>query len=383
MIREPKCPYFALPDTGFRGKCGGCSTQHIPYEIQLENKKKRASQVTGFEDVQVFSGEEWFYRNRMDMVFTEKGIGFRQKKSWRWRIDIPKCAISNPRLNELIREVWETFGDADDFDPKEHTGTYRYAVIRTPQKDSCISFVLNKDSSKCGQAVERIKDFSKKTSANNILVTYMPAKTDQSIGEDFIVIKGSDMLEEALMGKIFHYSAQGFFQNNHAMAEEMHKYVHNLLKIEAQKSKFEFGVHLLDLYGGVGTFGIINAELFKTVKTVEDFEGCTRAAEENIKLNKAENVEAINLDAAQLKKLSLPSPLFVVTDPPRSGMHPKTIEQLIKVKPEQIIYISCNIKQLEKDLPKFKKHYQLKSVAVFDLFPQTNHMETVVELTLN
>jgi len=377
-MREPKCPYFALPDTGFRDKCGGCVTQHIPYELQLENKKNRAAQVTGFDDVQIFSGNEFFYRNRMDMVFTEEGIGFRQKKSWRWRVDIKECAISNERLNELIKEVRDEFAEADDFEPKEHTGTYRYAVIRTPQNDSCISFVLNKDSSKCGEAVEKIKAFAARSSANNVLITYMPARTDMSYGEEFIVIKGTDMLEEELMGKKFHYSAQGFFQNNHVMAEEMHKFVNE--KLKTRSSKLKADCHLLDLYGGVGTFGIINADLFKTVKTVESFEGCTVAAKANIKLNGTDNVEAICMDAAQLKKLALSSPLYVVTDPPRSGMHPKTIEQLVKIKPEVIIYISCNIKQLEKDLPKFKKHYKLKSVAVFDLFPQTNHMETVVEL---
>jgi 23S rRNA (uracil-5-)-methyltransferase RumA len=378
-MMEPKCPYFALPDTGFRGKCGGCVTQHIPYDVQLENKKKRAAAVLKFEDVQVFSGEPYGYRNRMDMVFTEEGIGFRQKKSWRWRVDIKKCAISNPRLNELIGEVRAEFADADDFEPKEHTGTYRYAVIRTPQNDSCISFVLNKDSSRVGEAIERIKAFAGKTTANNILVTYMPAKTDMSYGEDFIVIKGSDMLEESLIGRTFKYSAQGFFQNNHAMAEEMHKYVHGLLK---SYKKGEYG-HLLDLYVGVGTFGIINADLFRTVQTVESFEGCVMAAKANIDLNATRNVEAVMLDATQLKKLKTPStgPLYVITDPPRSGMHPKTIEQLVKLSPEVIIYISCNIKQLEKDMPKFKKHYKLKSAAVFDLFPQTNHMETVVELT--
>lgn len=385
IMREPKCPYFALPDTGFRDKCGGCVTQHIPYEVQLDNKKKRLAHAVKFDDlpagrqgVQVFSGDEFAYRNRMDMVFTEEGIGFRQKKSWRWRVDIKQCAISNNRLNELMTEVREHFADADDFEPKEHTGTYRYAVIRTPQNDSSISFVLNKDSSKCGQAVERIKEFAEKTSANNILVTYMPAKTDMSYGEDFIVIKGSDMLTEILMDRTFHYSAQGFFQNNHAMAEKMHRYTHEILKSYDAKSKYG---HLLDLYGGVGTFGIINADLFKSVTTVESFEGCVEAAKANIELNKAKNVEAVCLDAMQLKKLTLPTPLYVVTDPPRCGMHPKTIEQLNKIKPEVIIYISCNVKQLEKDVPKFLKHYKLKSAAMFDLFPQTNHMESVVELT--
>jgi 23S rRNA (uracil-5-)-methyltransferase RumA len=378
-MRDPKCPYF--------NKCGGCATQHLEYELQLENKKKRAQQATGAGDVKVFSGEEWFYRNRMDMVFTAQGIGFREKGMWNKRVDVTECVISNKRLNDLITEVRENFGGVDPFDPKTHGGTYRYAVIRTPQNDSSISFVLNKDSARCGEAVEKIKDFSRKSAAKNILVTYVAEKTDVSTGTDFIVIKGSDMLEETLLGKKFRYSAQGFFQNNHEMAEKMHEYVNGIL--EAGLANPAYGwpdarwAHLLDLYGGVGTFGIINSELFKTVKTVESFEGCVDAAKANIELNGVTNVEAILLDAMQLKKLQLPSPLFVVTDPPRSGMHQKTIEQFMVLKPHLIIYISCNVEQLEKDMPKFLKHYKLKSTAIFDLFPQTNHMETVVELKFN
>jgi 23S rRNA (uracil1939-C5)-methyltransferase len=394
-MRDPKCPYFALPtDSNGRGKCGGCATQHLEYELQLENKKKRAQQATGFDDIKVFSGEEWFYRNRMDMVFTKNGIGFREKGSWKWKVDVKECVISNRRLNDLITEVWDNFGAVDPFDSRNNTGTYRYAVIRTPENDSSISFVLNKDSSRCGEAVEKIKEFSRKSSANNILVTYVPQVTDVSTGTDFVVIKGSDMLEETFLGKRFRYSAQGFFQNNHEMAENMHLYVNEVLskhanKFETRNSKLEknaefqnsyFKPHLLDLYGGVGTFGIINSDLFKTVKTVESFEGCVEAAKANIELNGVKNTEAILLDAMQLKKLDFQSPLFVVTDPPRSGMHQKTIEQLIVLKPKLIIYISCSIQQLEKELPKFLKHYKLKSAAIFDLFPQTNHMETVVEL---
>jgi len=160
----------------------------------------------------------------------------------------------------------------------------------------------------------------------------------------------------------------------------MHKYVNELLKSYDAKDKFG---HLLDLYGGVGTFGIINADLFKKVTIVEGFQGCIDAANANIELNDIDNAEALCMDAMQLKKVKLTSPLYVVTDPPRSGMHPKTIEELIRLKPERLIYISCNVKQLEKDLPKFLKHYTLKSAAMFDLFPQTNHMESVVELWKN
>ena len=367
MKTTPKCPNF--------GKCGGCATQHLSYEVQLENKKKRLAQEIGFEDVRIFHDEEFYYRNRMDMAFRSDGLGFREKGKWWSIVNVKQCMISDKRLNELIVEIRQFFGDnIDAFDVKKHTGIFRYAVIRTPQKDSCISFVLNQDSTRLDAAIEKIKEFASQTTANNILVTYMPPKSDRSVGEDYFVVKGSDTLEETLLGKTFHYSAQGFFQNNSIMAEKMQDYCHKLLQKYDTKD-----IHLLDLYGGVGTFGIINADLFKSVTSIENFEGCTLAANENIKRNNVKNMEAICLDAKQLKNLKLPEPLYVITDPPRAGMHPKTIRQINYLKPKVIIYISCNIKQLGKDLPKFRD-YKIKSAAMFDLFPQTNHMESVIEL---
>jgi len=362
-----QCPYF--------GACGGCTSQHVPYELQLENKKKLIVARTKHPDVKVFSGNALSYRNRMDFIFHDSGLGFREKGKW-WKIvDVAACPISDERINKLLSEIREYFKGADAFDLKKHTGTYRYAVIRVAD-DSCISLVLNPASSKLSEAVEKIKGYADKSSADNILITYVNPETDQSTSADYFVVKGKDVLTENYLGKQFSYSAQGFFQNNHAMAEKMHAYVHNLLK-----GYDNIGFCLLDLYGGVGSFGIVNASLFKSVVSVESFEGCTLSAKENITANAVDNMTALCLDAAQLKKIELPEALMVITNPPRSGMHEKTIEQLKRLKPKVIIYVSCNPDQLGKDLPKFKQ-YTVKSVTLFDLFPQTPHMEAVAELVL-
>jgi len=387
--RVPKCPYFADPTEvkeevelapGEGRNCGGCATQHLTYERQLSNKKDRLIQeLDGYSDIQVYSDEEWFYRNRMDMVFTSGGLGFKEKGKW-WRtLPVKQCVISNPRLNELITEINEFFGpEFDFFNVKTHDGTYKYATIRTPQKDSSVSIVLNRQSERYDEAVKKVRAYAEVSSANNVLITNMKAKSSQSFGTDFEVVKGSEMLEEALMGKVFHYSSQGFFQNNSVMAEKMHEYVHKLLK---GYKRGEYA-HLLDLYGGVGAFGVVNADLFHKVTTIEDFEACTVAAKANIERNQLGNVEALCMDAKRLKQVKLPTnELYVVTDPPRSGMHEETIIQLKKLRPAKIIYISCNVEQLGKDLPKFKD-YEIRSAALFDLFPQTNHMESVVELSL-
>jgi 23S rRNA (uracil-5-)-methyltransferase RumA len=360
------CPYF--------GRCGGCSTQHIDYETQLENKKKLVQSAIQYEDVKVFSDNPFEYRNRMDFIIYPGGIGFRKKGNASQIIDIDNCMISNNRLNQLLKEVRDFFSDCDAFYANKKIGTFRYAVIRTPTKFSSISFVLNSDSSKLREAIEKVKEFAKITSAENVVITYNPKTEDSSTSDDFFAVKGSDTLHETLSDKEFKFSVQGFFQNNTIMAEKMLKYVSELLEKYPTKD-----ANLLDLYGGVGTFGLINSDKFKKVTIIENFEQAIASANDNIRLNKIENTKALVLDAKQLAKLNLNSQLYIITDPPRSGMDQKAISQINDLEPEVIIYISCNPKIMSKEIAKFKK-YKIKSAAMFDLFPQTNHCETVVEL---
>jgi len=366
-MAEPLCKQF--------GSCGGCSSQHIDYSIQLENKRKALAHAINFEDIKVFSDKEYYYRNRMDMIFHAKGIGFRKKGQWQNIVDVEKCVISNERLNILITEVRNFFKDADSFDLKRHTGTYRYVVIRTPDNDSSISFVLNEDSKNSSTAIEKIKEFSEKTTADNVIITYTPKESDMSISNEFFTVKGNDMIREKYLGREFLFPVQSFFQNNSVMAEKMHVYCNELLKKHDTKN-----ATLLDLYAGVGTFGINNSNLFKQVTILENDKLSIRSAEENMKNNNIKNAKAVLLDAKHLGRLEFQKPLLIIMDPPRSGMHPKTIEQLNLLKPEFMIYISCNVEQLGKDLPKFKD-YEIKSAALFDLFPQTVHSEAIVELS--
>jgi tRNA (uracil-5-)-methyltransferase len=369
----PLCPYFH--------KCGGCSCQHISYETQLRNKAQQVKHLIGVETVDVFSDSEYGYRNRMDMIFHQGGLGFRKNGDWKVIVDIERCAISNPHLNVLLDELRLFFmkqiklNRIDVFDPIKKNGTFRYAVIRTPSKSDAITFVLNQDSTKISEAITIIEEFAKLTTAQNVLVAYVPANTDQSISEEYFVIKGEDMLKEQLCDKEFLYHSQGFFQNNTKMAEKMLNYVKLLLQKYETKN-----YHLLDLYGGVGTFGIVCNELFRSTIVVEDFAGSIDIAKKNILLNAQKNMSAVVKDAMYLHNVKLPDPLMVITDPPRSGMHQKTIATLLKLEPAVIIYVSCNPKQLARELVQFKTRYTIVSTSMFDLFPQTNHMEVVVEL---
>ena len=310
---EPDCKYF--------GNCGGCSAQHIPYELQLENKKKQLEIITKIP-VKVFSEEKYNYRNRMDLIFTSNSLGLRKKSEWQKIVPIDNCLIADKKINTFMSEIQSFFTNNDTFDVKKHSGTFRYAVIRTAD-DSSISFVLNSKSTKLGEAIEQIKSFAEKTSAENILVTYVPPETDVSTSSDFFVVKGNDYLTINYHNKNFHYSIQSFFQNNHLMAKKMHEYCSEILSKYPTKEN-----NLLDLYGGVGTFGIINSELFKKVTIVEFSKESIEMANHNIQLNNLDNVEAFAMDSKYLKNLNLKTPIYLITDPPRTGMDPKTINAI-------------------------------------------------------
>jgi len=369
-MATPKCKYF--------GHCNGCSAQQVEYRQQLNNKKQWIIKSLnlfdkikeGFE-LKVFSDQEYFYRNRMDFVVKNGRIGLRSNSSSAEIIDIDECPISEPKINDLLKEVREFFKKSELL----RKDLIYYIVIRTTSlDDSSISFVLNDNSLILKEAQEVIREFSEKSTAKNVLITYTNPKQDESISEEFFAVKGIENLKERYLDKTFNFSTQGFFQNNTKVALMMHEYVQGLLKKYPTQRAY-----LLDLYAGVGTFGIINAELFKGVTIIESFAPCIETAEINLQENNVKNAKTLVLDARNLRKVQLNSPLYVINDPPRSGMDEKTILQLKELKPEVIIYVSCNHHQLAKDVVKFKD-YEIKSVGIFDLFPQTSHIETIVEL---
>ena len=364
LMAIPLCPYF--------GTCGGCSAQHIDYTVQVENKKKALAHALGFANIRVFVSEPYHYRNRMDFYFHPHGWGLRQKGKPGKIVNVQQCPIAEERLNCLLSEARSFFQKVDAFDAQKKTGTFRSAVIRIPRESSAIAFILHADSSRLPEALEQIEQFAKKTTADTVLASFQDAET--SFSDDYQVIKGKDVLQETFLGKHFNFPLLGFFQNNTLIAEQMQVYVQELMQHYETKQ-----AHLLDLYGGVGTFGICNADLFSSTTIVEAIPAAIACAQRNIRENHAKNAVTLLLDAKQLKKVPLAKPLFVITDPPRSGMDQKTILRLKELQPEAIIYISCNIQQLKRDVPKFSA-YTIKSAALFDLFPQTPHSEAVVEL---
>jgi 23S rRNA (uracil-5-)-methyltransferase RumA len=363
---ETICPYF--------GRCGGCSHQDTEYGLQLAEKTSRLEEAIGFEDLRVYPGRPYEYRSRMDFVFHSHGLGLREQGAFYKFVDIERCAISNPELNSLLAEVREHFSGVFYFDVRRRFGAFCYAVIRTPPGDSSVSIVLNRKDRRLKEAVDRVRKYAEASQARNVLVTYVPHNRNVSVSDEFEVIKGADMLSESYLERRFLFPVQGFFQVNHAMAIQVHAYCMERLSAFSTDQ-----ATLLDLFGGVGTFGILNAAGFKRILILENYPPAVQAAERNIAANRIANAETICRDARYLHQLELPRPLFVILDPPRSGIHPKTLRHLKRMECEAVLYVSCNPKLLGRDLKELDR-FRIRSAALFDMFPQTPHMEAVVEL---
>ncbi|MFH1248616.1 MAG: methyltransferase [archaeon] len=359
-MAQPLCRYF--------NKCNGCSLQHIDYEVQIEHKKQKAEKALGIGRVEVFQGSPYNYRNRLDLLFGKDSLGLRAKNSPSTVIDIERCEIVNEGVNELITEIRKHF-------LKNTFTSLKSLILRVSSMEKSIVFLLSRKESDLKNAIDSIRDFSKSTIADNVSVAY-EGEDNSDLVQDAFLIKGNELMKEKIMGKEFSYSLTGFFQTNTEIAEKMNKFCNDIILKEDTKKNA-----LIDLYGGVGVFGIVNANLFKEVAVVDNDFASMNASNFNVEKNEAKNIKVYNIDAQYVKRVSFKEPFYAIIDPPRSGMHQKTIEYLKVSKPQKIIYVSCNLEQLRKDIAKFK-NYELGRTALFDMFPQTNHIEMIVEMNL-
>jgi 23S rRNA (uracil-5-)-methyltransferase RumA len=383
MSVTPRCPVF--------GKCGGCSYQDKEYSAQLVIKRQETEQafsrtgvaIPGSSDMKFFFKNEYFYRNRMDFVFTPDGLGLREKGKFSKLINFEICYISNDVINRLLAEVnaWYRANKEklEVFDVLKRKGTLRYAVTRGSffSKDSSITFIMNKDSDKIPEHIAMIKEFAAGSSANNVLYGFVKYNTDVSAVNDCVVVKGSDCLEENLGGMKYLYHTQGFFQNNSLVTMDMIFYM-------KEKIKEKYDV-LLDMFGGVGTFGIFFADLAGDAIVVDNNKMSAACAEKNIINNGKRNVQFKEMDAMEIDAVSpwlIGKKCIYILDPPRTGLHKKTIKFIRQMKPAKILYVSCNQARLAEDIKELEELYSFADFAVFDMFPQARHIESVATLEL-
>ena len=335
----PKCPYY--------DKCGGCELMHLSYPNTLEFKKDKVKGI--FKKIceldinpEIYSFNELNYRNKVTLKVSNNELGYYEEKTHNI-VDIDNCLLLDNKINEVI------------------------TTLR--------SFIQNKD--------HNITEIMIRVISNEIMISFdnlNPVYKDEllslfhneSIYINGELISGNKSLIETIEDYKFYVSPESFFQVNTITFKELYKYV--ISKLDNEETA-------LDLYSGTGTISILMSKYFNKVYGIEVSHSSIIDANENLKLNEITNVEFIEGKVEDkivlLKELKVDT---VIMDPPRSGSDNKSLTSIMKINPRKIIYISCNPVTLARDYNVLKEQYDLKSIDLFDMFPETSHVETVMFL---
>lgn len=356
--RQPMCIHF------IEG-CGGCQWQHIDYECQIYWKKevirqalKRIGKLEYVPDIEIYSEIETHYRNRL-RVFPVKDssmLGLRKIGSHEV-VPIKKCFISNLGVNTL------SFAFRGKIFSKN--SKLKELDIRSYGEDqTMVSCTYNANSPSIQDDIDKLFKIPGVTS-----VFYR-------IGESgkFNLGYGKPMIKETVNGIEYNISPNCFFQIN----TEGLKVLVNLVK------EFAGGNNeiVLDAHCGVGTFALQVAGNSKTVLGTDISAPAINLARTNAKDNQINNTQFQNGTITQLiKKLKNDNIDLTILDPPRSGCEKSDLQALIQLKPDRIIYVSCNPTTLARDLCELSKSdYKLQRLAMVDMFPMTYHLEVVTLL---
>lgn len=357
-VREaPKCPYL--------GACGGCLLQHLPYREQLAFKARKLFELLGIEAEVLPSPVIYGHRNRIDVVVSTSGIGFRRIGTWWDVVDIEECPVFGEASRRVLGSLREFIEDHRPslYNIKENSGFLRYIVIREGKFTGELMVNLVTSEGVLSEEVVGYFDY-----ANSIYWSVNRTQSDVSYGEVERFWKG-EFIREKLEGVTYLIHPNSFFQTNSYQAVNLLKEVANAVE----------GEKVLDLYSGVGTFGIYLARKGMRVEGIEINPFAVEMATKTAELN---GVEAKFRVGSDREVESLSSYDTVVLDPPRAGLHPKLIKRLLRDRPETIVYVSCNPKTLAENLGSLREAYKVESIRGLDMFPHTPHVEVVTKLKL-
>jgi 23S rRNA (uracil-5-)-methyltransferase RumA len=380
---QAECPSFS--------KCGGCTFQHVSYQNQLKIKQAYTGELIapfGFGDINIIpSPEEWGYRNKMEFSFFDEGkglmLGLHKKGEFAKYFPIPPCLISDKDLINVFEIVlaYARKTGLVCYDKRDHTGFYRHLVLRKSKGTGqvLVNLVTNAKEDVGPELFKPLAD-ELAGKAASFYWTINTSVSDAVNVDKLILISGAENIEEIITVKDRKYSFLispfSFFQTNTHGAEKLYELAIDMLEPKDTDS-------VLDLYCGTGTIGIVVAPFVKAVFGVEQVEAAILDAEKNKVRNKIENISfAAGSVEKWVKTADKPHFNAVILDPPRGGISTKVVKYIAELKPDKIVYVSCNPSTLARDLALLKEpgYTPRKAVAV-DMFPHTYHIETIVSLT--
>lgn len=393
------------------GICGGCTFLNLDYKKQLELKKEQIKELLSpvlepykeqweletFEDIferMKESPRSLAYRNKMEFSFGDSykegplSLGMHKRGSFHDIITVSGCKIVDQDYSDILESVLTYFQKQGTpyYHKMQHIGYLRHLLVRKAVRTREILVDLVTTTQISGEAEDTLlKGFQEillqlklEGKIVGILNTHNDSLADAVINQGTKLLYGQEYFYEELLGLRFQISPFSFFQTNSLGAEVLYETVREYIADSGN------GKIVYDLYSGTGTIAQLLACVAKKVIGVEIVEEAVKAAKENAFLNGLHNCEFLAGDVLQVLTTIAEKPDFIVLDPPRDGIHPKALEQIICYNVEKMVYISCKPTSLVRDLEVLlARGYVIERMCCVDMFPATANVETCVLLRKN
>lgn len=392
----------------FFGTCGGCKQQDLNYETQAQYKHKQVEEIFnklgGFTDFKIEtiipSKNVFHYRNKMEFSFSDKrwltkeeiaiegnidrdfALGLHIPRIFDKVLDVDECFLQSEVSNKILNFTRDYFKQRNTsiYSTKSHAGFLRNLVIKQSfhTNDLMVNLVTSEEND---ELINNYSDELRKeipqvtTLINNINKKFAAV----AIGDYEKVIYGPGYIYDEIGNHKFRISANSFFQTNTLQAEKLYQTALEFAELKGNEI-------IYDLYSGAGTIAIYISDKAKKVYAFEAVESAIADAKVNADLNNILNVKFFAADLYKsflpiVDKYNIPKPDVMIIDPPRSGMHPTTVDDVIKLFPNKIVYVSCNPATQVRDIKLMvEAGYKLIKIKPVDMFPHTFHIENVALL---
>lgn len=383
--RKPVCSIFPA--------CGGCMYQTMPYEEQMKMKEGQIRRIMDeavdgeylFEGVKA-SPKEFAYRNKMEFSFGDEykdgplSLGLHKKGSTYDVLTASDCKLVHQDMNKILMCVLEYFQNlgASYYKKMQHIGYLRHLLLR--RGDTTGEILINlvtttQEDYDLTPLVEQLLALQLEGKIVGILHILNDSLSDVVQSDETRVLYGQDFFYENLLGLEFKITPFSFFQPNSRGAEVLYTIVRDYIGDIHDMTVF-------DLFSGTGTISQVLAPVAKEVIGVEIIEEAVEAAKENAARNGLENCRFIAGDVFKVLDDIEEKPDVIVLDPPRDGIHPKALPKILDYGVDTIVYISCKVTSLARDLAMFQaRGYEVVKAVAVDQFCETVHVETVCLLS--
>jgi len=376
---EPPCPTF--------DKCGGCVYLNMDYETELEIKRRSVinayrRSMTDFPDPLETAPSPTlsFYRNKVICPLSQNGkFGFYARASHR-NIENNDCCLQDRSFNKFLvaAEKYIAENSVEPYDEVTGKGLFRQLYLRAARStgEVCVCAVIN------GKKLPNEKAFADEMAKNGATSVYINENTTRGntvLGRNFRLIYGKERITDTLCDVKYEISPRAFYQINREQTENLYSYALDLAQITPEDT-------VLDLFCGIGTITLLAAKRgAKRVVGIEIVEEAIVDAKKNAKLNGITNAEFFAADAADTLKIVEKCggyPDIIIVDPPRKGLGTEAVNAIARLDPKRVVYISCNPETQAKDILALSAFgYKQGDIKPFDMFPRTQHVETVILLS--